>query len=60
MLPSGTTQDGTYDPKGASCTVLNQKVCNITEPGTNLVRSGTLEYCSQKIEAAKPSRGDRR
>src|SRR4029434_3880575 len=28
MLPSGKTQDGVYDPKGGSCIVLNNKVCN--------------------------------
>jgi hypothetical protein len=32
-LDNGKAQDGIYDPKGGSCTVLDRKVCNITEPG---------------------------
>jgi hypothetical protein len=48
ILANGTQKQGTYDPKGTSCTVLERKTCNIEDPVTHLVSSGTLEYCVKK------------
>jgi hypothetical protein len=48
ILDNGIQKEGTYDPKGPSCRVLEKKTCNVEIPGTSLVASGTLNYCVQK------------
>jgi len=44
--PGGLDSTGVYDSRGYSCAVFEGKTCNIVDPVTGGIRSGTIQACA--------------